>query len=516
MRRTALPQTLSPRAALLFVNGFRGLLLLVLFTLSLLSGGDGLPMMEGGPRFYLWSGVYLLLIAVWFLVREGRLGHTLQLTLAIAADIAMMVWLMAMNDGIHGGFGLLLLPYLAAAGLLSTGRYALFYAAIATLALLCYSGLENWLGLARPSDLSYSALLASACFVTAIATWQLGRLARASEALAVQRGGEIANLNHLNELILQSQRDAVVVLDEDGRLRQFNLQAERYFAGLQRGSPLPELLPLVRRWRDDGCPALATLVQQNVRGRQLVGRLVPVPVGELRGVVLFLRDMADMAEEAKRVKLAALGRLTANIAHEVRNPLSAIRHAADLLAEDESDPTRLRLFGIVQDNTRRINGMVEDVLTLGRRDRVRREAIELAPFVGQLLEQFSLSHPGAAGAVACELSDGCRLSFDRDHLAQILGNLLANAWRHGSRGPGSVRLQAGVADSVLILRVIDDGPGVSEADQARLFEPFFTTESAGSGLGLYIARELAEANDARLDYSPPGGVFRLICHQAHD
>ncbi|XLM22225.1 histidine kinase, partial [Chromobacterium piscinae] len=207
---------------------------------------------------------------------------------------------------------------------------------------------------------------------TAIATWQLGRLARASEALAAQRGGEIANLNHLNELILQSQRDAVAVLDEDGHLYQFNRQAERYFSQLQRGQLMPELLPLVQRWRDNGYPALSTFVQHNVRGRQLVGRLVPVPVleGQLRGVVLFMRDMADMAEEAKRVKLAALGRLTANIAHEIRNPLSAISHAADLLAEDEDDPARRRLFGIVQDNARRINGMVEDVLTLGRRDRV--------------------------------------------------------------------------------------------------------------------------------------------------
>ncbi|WP_434635188.1 two-component system sensor histidine kinase NtrB [Chromobacterium sp. CV08] len=518
MRPTGQPQALSPRAALLFVNGFRALLLLVLFLMSLLSGSDGQSLIAGGPRFYLWSAAYLALVAGWFLLRDGRLGHTLQLTLAIAADIAMMVLLMAMNDGLHGGFGLLLLPYLATAGLLSSGRYALFYAAIATLTLFGYAGVEYQMGAARSSDLFYSALLAMACFMTAIATWQLGRMARASEALAARRGGEIANLNHLNELILQSQRDAVVVLDEGGHLRQFNLQAERYFSRLQRGQLLPELLPLVQRWRENGYPALSTFVEHSVRGRQLVGRLVPVPVpdGELRGVVLFMRDMADMAEEAKRIKLAALGRLTANIAHEIRNPLAAISHAGDLLAEDEADPARQRLLRIMRDNSRRINGLVEDVLTLGRRDRVKRESIELAPFLAQLLEHFTMAQPEAAGAIRCELPDGCKLLFDRGHLAQVLGNLLANAWRHGSRRPGSVRLQAGVAEDCLILRVIDDGPGVAEADQSHLFEPFFTTDSAGSGLGLYIARELAEANDARLDYSPPGGVFRLIGHLAYD
>ncbi len=518
MKLTAQPQALSPRAALLFVNGFRALLLLVLFSLSLINGDSGLALIEGGPHFYLWSSVYLLLIGIWYLLREGSLGDTLQLTLAIAADIAMMVWLMAMNDGVRGGFGLLLLPYLAAAGLLSTGRYALFYASIATLMLLSYAGFERLLGNASQADLSFSALLSAAGFITAIATWQLGRLARASEALAAQRGGEIANLNHLNELILQSQRDAVAVLDEAGHLHQFNRQAERYFSQLQRGQLMPELLPLVQRWRDNGYPALSTFVQHNVRGRQLVGRLVPVPVpdGQLRGVVLFMRDMADMAEEAKRVKLAALGRLTANIAHEIRNPLSAISHAGDLLAEDETDPARQRLLRIVQDNARRINGMVEDVLTLGRRDRVKTETIDLPSFIAQLLEQFALVQPQAAGAIACQLPDPCKLAFDRGHLAQVLSNLLANAWRHGSQGRGSVRLEAGTAEHHLILRVIDDGPGVPEAEQSRLFEPFFTTESTGSGLGLYIARELAEANDARLEYTPPGGVFRLICRLAHD
>ncbi|WP_199181075.1 sensor histidine kinase [Chromobacterium alticapitis] len=518
MKLTAQPQALSPRAALLFVNGFRALLLLVLFSLSLVRGDSGQPLINGGPHFYLWSGVYLLLIGGWYALRRSSLGDTLQLTLAIAADIAMMVWLMAMNDGVRGGFGLLLLPYLAAAGLLSTGRYALFYAAIATLMLLGYAGWGRLQGDASAVDLSFSALLSAAGFVTAIATWQLGRLARASEALAAQRGGEIANLNHLNELILQSQRDAVVVLDEDGHLRQYNLQAERYFSRLQRGQLLPELVPLVQRWRQNGYPALSTFVQQNVRGRQLVGRLVPVPVpeGQLRGVVLFMRDMADMAEEAKRVKLAALGRLTANIAHEIRNPLSAISHAGDLLAEDEADPARQRLLRIVQDNARRINGMVEDVLTLGRRDRVKTETIELRAFVAQQLEQFALVQPQSAGAIACQLPEQCRLSFDRGHLAQVFGNLLANAWRHCSQRQGAVRIEAGSAENHLILRVIDDGPGVPEAEQSRLFEPFFTTESAGSGLGLYIARELAEANDARLEYTPPGGVFRLICRLAHD
>lgn len=509
------PTPLTPRSALVFINSFRAALLLVLLAMSLFANRDGESLVAGGKVFYLWSGVYAVLIGAWFLLRDGRLAHTLQLTLAIAADIGMIVLLMGINDGVRSGYGILLLPYLAVAGLLSSGRYALFYASIATLMLLSAVGVEQYLGIGRGSDFYYSALLATAGFVTSIVTWKLGRVARDSEALATRRGGEIANLNRLNELVLQSQRDAVVVLDESGLLRQFNNQAARYFSGMRRGQVVADLLPLVERWRQNGYPPNPGFIDRNIRGRQLVGRMVPVLVGDDRALLLFMRDMADMAEEGKRIKLAALGRLTANIAHEIRNPLSAIHHAADLLAEDETDPARQRLIRIVQGNSKRINHMVQEVLALNRRDRIKPEAIRLRPFLDDLLDHFGMVEASAAGAVDCVCQPQAAAQFDRGHFSQILNNLLANAWRYSSKQPGAVRIEVAAVENHLTIKVMDDGPGMSEDAQARLFEPFFTTESAGTGLGLYIARELAEANDARLDYCPPGGVFRLICHKAY-
>ncbi|WP_019103404.1 sensor histidine kinase [Chromobacterium haemolyticum] len=516
MNRDRPPTPLTPRSGLVFINSFRAALLLVLLTMSLFANREGESLVAGGKAFYLWSGVYAALIGAWFLLRNGRLAHTLQLTLAIAADIAMIVLLMGINDGVRSGYGILLLPYLAVAGLLSSGRYALFYASIATLILLSFVGVEQYLGIGRGSDFYYSALLATAGFITSIVTWKLGRVARDSEALATRRGGEIANLNRLNELVLQSQRDAVVVLAPSGLLRQFNNQAARYFGAMRRGHPVPELLPLVERWRHNGCPPNPSFIDRNIRGRQLVGRMVPVLVGDDHALLLFMRDMADMAEEGKRVKLAALGRLTANIAHEIRNPLSAINHAADLLAEDETDPARQRLIRIVQGNSKRINHMVQEVLALNRRDRIKPEPIRLQPFLDELLDHFGVVEAAAAGAICCVYqAQAAAVQFDRGHFGQILNNLLANAWRYSSKQPGAVRIEVGEVENHLTIKVMDDGPGMSEDAQARLFEPFFTTESAGTGLGLYIARELAEANDARLDYCPPGGVFRLICHKAY-
>lgn len=513
------PLPLTPRKALAFVNGFRALMLLVLLFMSLLQGSEGQPLVGGGGRFYLWSMVYGGLIACWFALRNGKVGHTLQLSLAIAADILMIVLLMGMNGGVKSGYGMLLLPYLAVAGLLSSGRFALFYASIATASLFGYVGYEHYrheVLFGSTTDLFQTGLLSLAGFVTSVVTYQLARVARESEELASRRGGEIANLNRLNELVLQSQRDAVIVLDETGTVRQFNAQAVRYFPNMQRGILLPELSPVVERWRLNSHSPMPVFVERNVRGRQLAGRMVPILAGDLRGVVMFLRDMADMAEEAKRIKLAALGRLTANIAHEIRNPLAAISHAGDLLAEGAEDAATKRLTRIVRDNAKRINGLVEEVLMLGRRDRVKTETIKLSPFLADFLDQFGMAQPEAAGRILPIFYSTGSVYFDRGHLGQILSNLVANAWRHSSHVHGAVRIEVSQVEAQVLIHVFDDGPGMSEDAQAHLFEPFFTTESSGTGLGLYIARELAEANDARLDYIPPGGVFRLSCHHAYE
>lgn len=513
------PLPLTPRKALAFVNGFRALMLLVLLFMSMLQGTEGQPLVDGGARFYLWAAVYGGLILCWFALRTGKIAHTLQLSLAIAADILMIVLLMGLNGGVKSGYGMLLLPYLAVAGLLSSGRYALFYASIATASLFGYVGYEHYrheILFGSSADFFQTGLLSLAGFVTSMVTYQLARVARESEELASRRGGEIANLNRLNELVLQSQRDAVIVLDETGTVRQFNAQAVRYFPGMQRGILLPELAPIVERWRLNSHSPMPVFVERNVRGRQLAGRMVPILAGDLRGVVMFLRDMADMAEEAKRIKLAALGRLTANIAHEIRNPLAAISHAGDLLAEGAEDATTQRLTRIVRDNARRINGLVEEVLMLGRRDRVKTETIRLSQFLADFLEQFGMAQPDAAGRIITTFHSSSSVYFDRGHLGQILSNLVANAWRHSSRVHGAVQIEISQLESQVLIRVIDDGPGMNEDAQSHLFEPFFTTESSGTGLGLYIARELAEANDARLDYIPPGGVFRLSCHHAYE
>jgi two-component system sensor histidine kinase PilS (NtrC family) len=221
-----------------------------------------------------------------------------------------------------------------------------------------------------------------------------------------------------------------------------------------------------------------------------------------------------MRSQAQQMKLVALGRLTASIAHEIRNPLSSIGHAAELLDEDKQlGNAERRLLEIIRSNVFRLDRIVQEVLYLNRRDRAQPEAIDAAVYMASFAADFGVSEKMPAEALDLQVRTSQRLWFDRQHMDQVLWNIVRNAWRHGKKQPGSVRLivQQSPSPGRLQIDVQDDGPGVSREAQAHLFEPFFTTDAQGTGLGLYIARELCEGNGARLEYieNPDGGHFRI-------
>jgi len=253
-----------------------------------------------------------------------------------------------------------------------------------------------------------------------------------------------------------------------------------------------------------------------VQNNRISARFVPVGRSRDVGAVIFLEDLTRVQAQARQMKLAALGRLTANIAHEVRNPLSAISHATELLQEEPAlNETVTRLLAIIHDNTRRLDRMVNDVLKLNRKDRALREVFEVGNYLKTFAEQFCQIEKIAPSVIALELAVEADVSFDHSHLNQVMWNLCRNALRHSRRQDGSIRIAVDVMNdgSVVKLDVVDDGPGVPPPVRNQLFEPFFTTVSSGTGLGLYIAREVCEANDATLEYveTPTGAQFTVIC-----
>jgi two-component system sensor histidine kinase PilS (NtrC family) len=243
-----------------------------------------------------------------------------------------------------------------------------------------------------------------------------------------------------------------------------------------------------------------------------------VPVGRRRsaGAVIFLEDLTRIQTEARQLKLAALGRLTANIAHEVRNPLGAISHAAELLQEEpEVNDTAKRLITIIQDNAQRLDRMVNDVLRLRRSDSAHRETFKLVDYLKTFVEEFCQIEKLRPDIFEIQLHADPHVQFDRSHLNQVMWNLCRNAVRHCRREKTSIRVivDLDARDGIVKLDLLDDGPGVPVALRSQLFEPFFTTATGGTGLGLYIAREVCEANNARLDYveTAQGARFTVQC-----
>ena len=503
------PEERTPESfwtSLRYFNLYRIAVAMLFLTITLVYD-DSLSLGSHALMLFRYTCLGYLAAAVVFqgVLRNLRDRFNLQLTLQAGLDIVAITLLMYASGGFRSGLGVMLVISLTGAAIVAPRRLSFLYAALAAIALLLEQGYWVLVHDAQAANFMQPGLLAMGCFATVgVTTWLAQRVA-ANEALARQRGRSLETQTRVNQLVIQDMHDGVVVLDREGRVVQHNPQAQRLL-GEHRllGAPIGELLP-----------GFGAATDFEVRGRNIGVRMLDSGAREVFSV-LFLEDTTRSREQAQQLKLAALGRLTANIAHEIRNPLAAISHAAELMSEERRDADRARLTCIIHDNTLRLERLVSDVLQLSRRDRLSTERIRLQPWLIAFIEEFVANESVPPERFVVETPREAAIEFDPGHLHQVMWNLLRNAVRHARSDPRSVRLLVrDIADRVE-LSILDNGPGVPRSSQGQLFEPFFTTDSKGTGLGLYLARELCAANRALLEYvhASAGAHFRVVARSA--
>jgi two-component system sensor histidine kinase PilS (NtrC family) len=411
----------------------------------------------------------------------------------------------------------LLVATIAGTGLMIVDRIAVFSAAIAALAILAE---QLYTGLTYSGDQTSfmpAGILGATLIATALLATVLARRNRDSEALATQRKADFDNLAELNEQIIQQMKSGILFVNPSGQILVANGSA-RQLLGIPNSIETPNL------WTTSSPLASALTKWQKTPSREqspIIDRKLDIelqphflPLGEM-GTLIRVEDNSELKGQLQQLKLASLGRLTASIAHEIRNPLGAISHAAQLLEESDSiDENEMRLTRIVIEQSQRMNGIIEDVLQLSRRQKGEPQKIGLLEDLTKFAAHFCDREKLPTDAMHVTASSRVNVYMDPNHLHQILWNLCSNSMRHGGRDDIVIDLAAdilGRSDSPH-LEIRDNGVGIQAEKFEDIFEPFFTTSHEGTGLGLYIARELCELNDARLELrrSDSGVCFRIV------
>lgn len=448
-----------------------------------------------------------------------RLSLPTQLYLLVGTDIAFVLALVFASDGVSDGIAVLLFAPIAGASLLVPPRTAALFAAVASLGLLVE---EGWRYLSYPGEAANWAaagILGSLLFTVAIIASVVARRARTNATMAAVHRSELKDMTRLNERIIQRMSAGLLVLDAQHRIRSINQAAwELLDLGHSAiGQPLAAAVPVLDQ------ALQAWLVAPNLPCEpQAIGehRVIPrfsrLDPARAVPVLVFLEDARRIEEQTQQLKLAALGRLTASIAHEIRNPLSAISHAAQLLDESSQlGPEEQRLLAIQHRHTERIDHIVEDILGLSRRGHALTSRLALRSWLPEFVTEYQQTRASATTITVATIAPSLQIRADPKQLAQVLTNLCENAERHSDKKTPTdicIALSAGHTDSGHpYVQVADNGPGIADAAAEKVLEPFFTTAHDGTGLGLYIARELCESNFA--SFTPvktaSGACFRI-------
>ena len=474
---------------------------------------------------------YLLFATLMLLLGRKECWLVPLALVGVGVDILVAVLITYALPEATAGIAMLLLFNVAAAALLLPFRLGVGMAILAAVAMSLEFLVGVFGGGSSERPVAEVIMFAATYLAVGYLAAQTGQRARSSQALADQRGVEVANLFEVNELIIRRMRTGVLVVDAENRVKLANEAASLLIGedggenshdgkGLHLPQVAPELARRLQQWRN-GWQGDESPLQLSPDQTEVQPRFARLLVGSELSLV-FLDDATVVSRRAESLTLAALGRFSASLAHEIRNPLAAINYAVQLLEESRNiiDGDR-RLLQIIHQQCQRTNGIVESVLGLARRDRASPEHVELNNFAQRFVDEYRQSMSIETDSL--ETITGTRpvpALVDPRHLQQVVTVLVHNALNYG-RLPGEsarVRLRVSQVETRPMIDIVDRGPGIPEAVASQLFRPFYTTSEHGTGLGLYIARELCRANQATLEYvAVPGGgsCFRITLPGPH-
>lgn len=517
-------------------NVYRVVMAVAFLGIALIPGSFP-PFGETGPGWYVLASMLYTVTGVTaiFSIRLRTPDFETQATVLAFLDIALIALIMHNSGGLSSGLGLLMLVSVAECSVLLGRRMTIFYASLGTIAAL----VEHSWPLLTATDISIQAIskgypqvgvLGIGLFITATLGNTLATRLRSTAALAEKRGLDLANLASVNELIIERMQSGVVVCDNEGRVREMNNAAMTYLGISQLSHLQPlgevseELNDQLKEW--SGNPVQRTMrILRTPAGYALLPRFILLgEAAKPLGTLMFLEDTEALKQQAQQLKMAALARLTASIAHEIRNPLSAVTNAAQLLKESISgDEETGRLLSIMENHSKRMNVIVENITQLSRRDRTEPVRLRVDEWLNEFIVQYAQGADTSVEALTVFSDDpGLQACVDPDQLYQIAANLCQNALRHSPEYTDKplVKIQTYANEQGRpVVDVIDWGSGVRADIVDSIFDPFFTTTSQGTGLGLYICSELCESNGGRLEYKPNkggGSIFRVTLSRAEE
>lgn len=465
---------------------------------------------------------FLTTIVARLIDRPHALGGTFNrpwLTMVGIDVIALSIFQVIQGSGSINYTPLYALPILLAS-ILGSMRLALGTAATITVVML---GIAGWEYLRSSTDSApyfvQSALSGAGFFAVALLASQLSARLALEGARARQSQLAARIQRQVNALVIESLPDGILIVDDRGVIRAANPAARalltvspsspgslRHLNEQQAWSPLLHLTRLCM-----GCgqtqSAELTLRQDGQSERRIKVRISLAATQEMGTdnlCVVFMQDLRELEARLRTEKLAAMGRMSTAVAHEIRNPLAAIAQANALLEEDLSDPRLRRLTAMISQNAKRLDKIVDDVLNAARvqtsTDTLSVQTISLNDQMLRICSEWSLQNAAAHQVTLLPHEGETHVRFDGEHLRRVLVNLLDNACRYASKNPESIVIQTVFSASNATLTVWSDGPPLEHSVEQHLFEPFFSSESRSSGLGLFICRELCEGHGAHIRY----------------